>query len=404
MDAVKWTANSISAADVADAQIMSHENVAAARRFHQSFPQYTETPLAALNALAGYYGVKNVFVKDESFRFGLNAFKVVGGSYAMARCLADFTGRPAESLTYDVITSPEFRKESGELTFFSATDGNHGRGVAWSARMLKQKAVILMPRGTQHSRFENIRKEGADVTIEELNYDGCVRKAAEKAKETPGGVLVQDTAWDGYEEIPSRIMQGYGTMAAEANEQFLEAAGAPPTHVFIQAGVGSLAAAVAGYFADKYGAAAPRVTVVEADQADCIYRSALANDGSIHTVGGAMHTMMAGLACGEPSTTAWRILKAYASAFVSVPDAAAAVGMRVLGAPLPGDTRVISGESGAAPAGLLHLMMTEGYLEPLRKALDINNDSRILLFSTEGATDPENYRRVVWEGADGYAD
>ena len=403
MDAVKWTANSISAADVADAQIMSHENVAAARRFHQSFPQYAETPLAALNALAGYYGVKNVFVKDESFRFGLNAFKVLGGSYAMARCLADFTGRPAESLTYDVITSPEFRKESGELTFFSATDGNHGRGVAWSARMLKQKAIILMPRGTQHSRFENIRKEGADVTIEELNYDGCVRKAAEKAKETPGGVLVQDTAWDGYEEIPSRIMQGYGTMVIEADEQFLEAAGAPPTHVFIQAGVGSLAAAVAGYFADKYGAGAPRVTVVEADQADCIYRSALANDGSIHTVGGAMHTMMAGLACGEPSTTAWRILKAYASAFVSVPDAAAAVGMRVLGAPLPGDTRVISGESGAAPAGLLHLMMTEEYLEPLRKALDINNDSRILLFSTEGATDPENYRRVVWEGADGYA-
>lgn len=404
MDTVKWTANSISAADVADAQIMSHENVAAARRFHQSFPQYAETPLAALNALAGYYGVKNVFVKDESFRFGLNAFKVLGGSYAMARCLADFTGRSAESLTYDVITSPEFRKESGELTFFSATDGNHGRGVAWSARMLKQKAVILMPKGTQHSRFENIRKEGADVTIEELNYDGCVRKAAEKAKETPGGVLVQDTAWDGYEEIPSRIMQGYGTMVIEADEQFLEAAGAPPTHVFIQAGVGSLAAAVAGYFADKYGAAAPRVTVVEADQADCIYRSALANDGSIHTVGGAMRTMMAGLACGEPSTTAWRILKAYASAFVSVPDAAAAVGMRVLGAPLPGDKRVISGESGAAPAGLLHLMMTEGYLEPLRKALDINNDSRILLFSTEGATDPENYRRVVWEGADGYAD
>ncbi|MBR4401346.1 MAG: diaminopropionate ammonia-lyase [Synergistes sp.] len=404
MDAVKWTANSISAADGADARIMSRVNVAAARCFHQSFPQYAETPLAALNALAGFYGVKNIFVKDESFRFGLNAFKVLGGSYAMARCLADFTGRPAESLTYDVITSPEFRKESGELTFFSATDGNHGRGVAWSARMLKQKAVILMPKGTQRSRFENIRKEGAEVTIEDLNYDGCVRKAAKKAKETPNGVLIQDTAWDGYEEIPSRIMQGYGTMAAEADEQFLEAAGAFPTHVFIQAGVGSLAAAVAGYFADKYGAAAPRVTVVEADQADCIYRSALANDGSIRTVGGAMHTMMAGLACGEPSTTAWRILKAYASAFASVPDAAAAVGMRVLGAPLPGDPRVISGESGAAPAGLLHLMMTEKYLEPLRRALDINKYSRILLFSTEGATDPENYRRVVWEGTDGYGD
>ena len=404
MDAVKWTENSISAANDADARIMSPENVAAARAFHQSFPQYAKTPLAALNALAGFCGIKNLFVKDESFRFGLNAFKVLGGSYAMARAVARLAGHDAEIPAYDVITSPEFKNKTGELTFFSATDGNHGRGVAWSARVLKQKAVIMMPKGTQRSRFENIKKEGADVTIEDLNYDDCVRKAAKAAKETPGGVLLQDTAWDGYEEIPSWIMQGYGTMVSEADEQFLEAAGAPPTHVFVQAGVGSLAAAAAGYFANKYGKEAPRFTVVEADKADCIYRSALADDGSRHTVGGAMHTMMAGLACGEPSTTAWRILKAYASVFASVPDAAAAIGMRVLGAPLPGDPRVVSGESGAAPSGLLYLVMTEKYLEPLRRKLDINKDSRILLFSTEGATDPENYRRVVWEGADGYED
>lgn len=402
MDRIKWTANSISEAACEDIRIMSYENVAAARSFHESFPQYTKTPLAVLDALAGSYGLKGVYVKDESRRFGLNAFKVLGGSYAMARCLAKLTGRAAESLTYDVLTSPEFRRQTGELTFFSATDGNHGRGVAWSARMLKQKAVIMMPKGTQHSRFENIRKEGASVTIEDLNYDDCVRKAAKKSKETPGGVLIQDTAWDGYEEIPAWIMQGYGTMAAEADEQFLAAAGAPPTHVFVQAGVGSLAAAVTGYFADKYGSKAPRFIVVESDQADCIYRTALANDGVMHTVGGAMRTMMAGLACGEPSTTAWRILKAKASVFASVPDAAAAVGMRLLGAPLPGDPRIISGESGAAPAGLLHLMMREKYLEQLRRELNINNDSRILLFSTEGATDPDNYRSVVWEGADGY--
>ena len=401
MYGIKWTENIMPKGEDEELEIMALVNVRAARAFHESFPQYAETPLAGLDRLAEFLGVAKLCVKDESYRFGLNAFKVLGGSFAMARYISKLTGRPLEELSYAALTSRGLKEQSGEITFFSATDGNHGRGVAWAARVLGQKAVIMMPKGSQPARFENIRAEGALTTIEELNYDDCVRKAAKAAAETPGGVLIQDTAWKGYEEIPSWIMQGYGTMAMEADEQFEAAANAAPTHVFVQAGVGSLAGAVVGYFANKYPDNPPVFAVVESDQADCLYRSACAGDGSIRTVGGDMRTIMAGLACGEPSITSWQILKDKVTAFASLPDRVAADGMRVLGAPLPGDPRVVSGESGAAPLGFLYALMRDGELAPLREKLKLGKDSRVLLFSTEGATDPENYRKVVWEGACG---
>ena len=400
MYGIKWIENTMPKDEDKELNIMAAASVGAARAFHQSFPQYAQTPLAELDRLAEFLGVAKLCVKDESYRFGLNAFKVLGGSFAMARYIAKLTGRQFEALDYEALTSPQLRRESGEITFFSATDGNHGRGVAWAARVLGQKAVIMMPKGSQAARFENIRAEGALTTIEELNYDDCVRKAAKAAAETPRGVLIQDTAWEGYEEIPSWIMQGYGTMAMEADEQFA-AADSAPTHIFVQAGVGSLAGAVVGYFANKYPDNPPIFAVVESDQADCLYRSACAGDGKIRTVGGDMRTIMAGLACGEPSIISWQILKDKVSVFASLPDRVAADGMRVLGAPLPGDPRVISGESGAAPLGFLYALMRDGELTPLREKLKIVKDSRVLLFSTEGATDPDNYRKVVWEGSCG---
>ncbi|MDO5116100.1 MAG: diaminopropionate ammonia-lyase [Synergistaceae bacterium] len=401
MSNIRWIENTMPAAEDKELEIMALDNVKAARAFHESFPQYKITPLAGLDELAKFFGIKKLFIKDESYRFGLNAFKVLGGSFAMARYIAGLTGRPIEELNYDRLTSQELKEETGELTFFSATDGNHGRGVAWAANKLGQKSVIMMPKGSQKARFDNIRKEGAVTTIEEFNYDECVRKAAKAAAETPGGVVVQDTAWDGYEEIPAWIMQGYGTMAMEADRQFEAAAKDRPTHIFIQAGVGSLAGAVVGYFANRYPDNPPTFVVVESDQADCLYRSACAGDGSIRIVEGDMQTIMAGLACGEPNKTSWQILRDKVAVFVSLPDWAAANGMRLLGAPLKGDPRVISGESGAAPAGFLYSLMTDDSLTPLREKLAIDENSRILLFSTEGDTDPENYRRVVWEGACG---
>ena len=251
-DQIKWVLNTMPKSDDRQLPIMSLSNVAKARFFHSTFPQYSVTPLDRLDGMAQYLGLAGLCVKNESFRFGLNAFKVLGGSFAMAKYIAKEMGRDVSEMTYDYLTSEAFRKEFGQATFFTATDGNHGRGVAWAANKLGQKAVVHMPKGSSKPRYDNIAKEGAAVTIEEVNYDDCVRMAAAEAAQTEHGVIVQDTAWEGYEEIPSWIMQGYGTMASEAAEQLRQLGVNRPSHVFVQAGVGSLAGAVVGYFTNLF--------------------------------------------------------------------------------------------------------------------------------------------------------
>ena len=391
---IQWTLNQMPPAQDAHLSIMSPENVETARTFHRSFPQYAPTPLARLDGMARHLGLRGLFVKDESYRFGLNAFKVLGGSFAMARCIASQLGRDVAGMTYDYLTSDAFRAEFGQTVFFTATDGNHGRGVAWAARQLGQKAVVRMPKGSSQRRFDHIAREGAQVTIEQVNYDGCVRLAAAEAAQTPRGVVIQDTAWEGYEEIPAWIMQGYGTMAAEAAEQL----GRRPTHVLVQAGVGSLAGAVVGYFSNLYPENPPRFIVVEARAADCLYRGAAAGDGAPRTVGGDLRTIMAGLACGEPNPVSWDLLRSRAAAFLSCPDWVSARGMRMLAAPVKGDPAVTSGESGAVGMGALSVLLEDPAYAPLRRALELDRDSQVLLFSTEGDTDPEQYRKIVWEG------
>ena len=182
-EGLKWTVNEVPKSDDKHLELMSEENVKKANEFHKSFPQYSVTPLQNLSSLAKYLGVKNIFCKDESYRFGLNAFKVLGGSYAMGRYIAKEVGRDISELPYNVLSSDKLREEFGQATFFTATDGNHGRGVAWAANKLGQKAVVHMPKGSTQTRFDNIAKEGASVTIEELNYDDCVRLAAKEAAE-----------------------------------------------------------------------------------------------------------------------------------------------------------------------------------------------------------------------------
>ena len=398
MDSIKWAVNHMPKTDDRQLPVMALTEIKKARAFHESFPQYAQTPLAKLDQMAAYLGVKEVYVKDESYRFGLNAFKVLGGSFAMARYIAGETGKDVSELPYAVLTSDKLREEFGQATFFTATDGNHGRGVAWAANRLGQKAVVHMPKGTTQTRLENIKKEGALVDITDMNYDDCVRLAAKEASETERGVVVQDTAWDGYEEIPAWIMQGYGTMAAEASEQ-LKAAGCDrPTHVFVQAGVGSLAGAVVGYFTNLYPDNPPTFVVVEADVAACLYKGAAAGDGAPRIVDGDMQTIMAGLACGEPNTISWDILKNHVKVFISAPDWVAAKGMRMLSAPIKGDPQVTSGESGAAPFGALAAMMTMAAYQDLRNDIGLDENSKVLLFSTEGDTDPDRYKNIVWEG------
>ena len=367
------------------------------RAFHATIPGYEPTPLVGLPVLARSLGLGGLFVKDESRRFGLNAFKVLGGSYAIARYLARRLGRELAELPYPVLTGEATRAALGDIVFATTTDGNHGRGVAWTARMLRQKSVVYMPRGTAPFRLEKIRDEEARAEILDMNYDDCVRfTAAEAARE--GWVVVQDTAWEGYREIPLWIMEGYGTMVVEALEQLKSRGERRPTHVFIQAGVGSLPAAVQAVLAARLGAEAPKVIVVEADKAACFYKSALAGNEAPLAVKGDLDTVMAGLACGEANVIAFEILRDYAEAFVACPDPVAARGMRLLGNPLRGDGAVVSGESGAVTAGLVSFLMADERQRPLREALGLGADASVLLFSTEGDTDPARYRSIVWDG------
>ena len=301
-------------------------------------------------------------------------------------------------MTYDYLTSEAFRKEFGQATFFTATDGNHGRGVAWAANKLGQKAVVHMPKGSSKPRYDNIAKEGAAVTIEEVNYDDCVRMAAAEAAQTEHGVIVQDTAWEGYEEIPSWIMQGYGTMASEAAEQLRQLGVNRPSHVFVQAGVGSLAGAVVGYFTNLFPNDPPKFIVMEAQAADCLYRGALAGDGA----------PASWTATSRPSWPAWPAASPTPSPgiscattpppFVSCPDWVSARGMRMLGVPVKGDPVVISGESGAVGMGLIAAIMETDEYKELREAIGLDRFSQVLMFSTEGNTDPMKFRKVLWDG------
>ncbi len=400
MRPIKWVKNTMPKTEDKNLSVMALEEVEKARAFHRTIPGYARTPLADLKHMARRLGVGSICVKGESYRFGLNAFKVLGGSFAMAKYIAKATGRSISKLDFETLTSEKLRQEFGQATFFTATDGNHGRGVAWAANRLGQKAVVFMPKGSTQNRLDHILAENASATIEEVNYDECVRMAAAAAEKVPNGVVVQDTAWKGYEEIPSWIMQGYGSMAMEADEQLKELGVGRPTHIFIQAGVGSLAGGVQGFFANLYPDDPPIVCVVEADTAACLYKGAAAGDGAEYMVEGDMPTIMAGLACGEPNTTSWDILKNHVDTFIAAPDWVSAKAMRMLAAPIKGDPQVTSGESGAVTFGVLNEIMTDPEYAELKAQLKLDKDSRVLLFSTEGDTDPERYEQIVWGGKD----
>lgn len=369
--------------------------IAKVRDFHKSFDEYSVTPLHRLENLAKHIGIKNIFLKDESYRFGLNAFKVLGGSYAIGKYLAEKLGMDISEVSFDYLRSEEVKEKLGKITFVTATDGNHGRGVAWAANQLGQKSVVYMPKGSSQIRLDNIRKEGSDASIIEGNYDDAVRLSDEMAKKH-GWVVIQDTAWEGYEDIPTWIMQGYGTLIHESMEQLLEYGVEKPTHVLLQAGVGSFAGSVQGYLAAKFGEDRPITLVVEPDDAPCLYNSSLTGEREIVT--GAMPTIMAGLACGEPNTISWEVLRDYSDGYLSCPDYVAARGMRILAAPLKGDPQVVSGESGSVGIGVISLFMEREEYKELREELKLDENSVVLVISTEGDTDPIKYKEIVWDG------
>ena len=368
-----------------------------ARRFHTGIAGYEKTPLVSLPALAGKLNIKGLYIKDESKRFSLNAFKGLGGSYAMFRILCErLSLDPNRTSLQNLIDAGRDGRLDG-IEFVTCTDGNHGKGVSWAAGILGCKAHVYMPFGSQEVRAEAIRKAGpADVIITDLSYDDTVRYA-KKLSEENGWILIQDTAWDGYEKIPAWIIQGYLTLAAEAAEE-LDRLAVRPTHIFLQAGVGAMAGGVLGYLMDHYRSEKPVAAIVEPEAAACIYRSAKADDGEPHAVEGAPVTIMAGLNCGTPCSITWPILRDYASFYVSCSDRIAAKGMCSFAAGLEGDPKVISGESGAAALGAAEAILTDEALSEARAAMGLNADSILFLISTEGDTDPVNYERIVFHG------
>lgn len=351
--------------------------------FHRSLPGYFHTPLESLPGLAGRLGVGQVWVKDEAHRFGLKAFKALGASYAIHRYLAvqaETPGKPA-------------------ATFCTATDGNHGRAVAWMARLTGRSAVVFMPVGSVRARIEAIAGEGAEVVIVDGDYDAAVRRAAAEAA-GHGWQVIADTAYPGYMTIPDDIMAGYTTIfeeitAGDTDLQTLERPGVDV--VIVQGGVGSFAAAAAWYCMRRYGPVRPRLVSVEPIEAACLLESARSPQGEAVRATGRMTTIMAGLNCGTPSLRAWPLLRDGIDLFLAVDDDYARQAMQAFYHPVGGDRRIISGESGSAGLAALLALCTDPSLAAARDLLRLDDATRVLVVNTEGDTDPEQFRRVVGE-------
>lgn len=344
------------------------------------WPGYVATPLRDLPDIAASARVATIRLKDEGTRFGLGSFKALGGAYAVARLLSAELAQHgvARAATSSDLAGGQYALRTNQITVTCATDGNHGRSVAWGAQRFHCRCVIFVHETVSQGRVDAIARFGAQVVRVPGNYDDSVRFAAAQAKEN-GWFVVSDTSCPGYTEIPRDVMQGYRLMADEAADQWT---GPPPTHVFIQGGVGGAAAAVSVQMRDRFGPA-PRLTVVEPENAACLLASA--RMGTPTMVQGDLQTIMAGLACGEPSLLAWQELERAAFAFMSIPDDAAARTLCRLA-----DDGVFIGESGVAGLTGLELAAND---PAAREMLHLHDSSRILLFGTEGITDP-----VIYDG------
>lgn len=350
-----------------------------ALEFHRSLACYRPTPLYSLPGLADEFGIGSLLIKDESQRFGLKAFKALGASYAMHRWMKA-NGSPAK----------------GAVTFCTATDGNHGRAVAWTAKALGQKAVVFVPRNTAPGRIAAIKGEGAQVIVVDGTYDDTVRRGAKDAAKN-GWQVVSDTAYPGYLEIPAWIMGGYTTLFAETDRQLSEQKLPEPDIVFLQAGVGGLACAGVSHYRAPKRENRPLLAVVEPVAADCLRASIASPDGSPVKDYGPQDSIMAGLNCGTPSPLAWPVIKAHCEYFLAVDDIFAEEAMRALAAPESGDPSVVAGESGAAGLAGLFALCRKPELEDDREELGLGEDCAVLVINTEGDTDPANYKKIVGE-------
>lgn len=339
--------------------------------FHRSITSYSPTPLLELKNLAKDTGVKNIFVKDESYRFGLKAFKGLGASYAIHKIL---------------------EKDPTIETFCTATDGNHGRAVAWSAKLFGKSAVVFVPKDTTKARIEAIENEGAIVEKIDGNYEEASSIAQRMSKKN-GWQLVQDASWENYEEVPAYIMAGYFTHFKELEDNIHSLTNPKIDVVFLQAGVGSWPAAAAWYYSNRYGSERPKIVIVEPTEAAGFLASF--KKGKRISPSGNYKTIMAGLNCGIPSLSAWEILKNTADAAMAIEDVFTELAIRKLYYPKGTDPVVISGESGVGGLAGFIALMTDPRFQKLKETLNINNESNLLFFNTEGDTDPENFQKIT---------
>jgi diaminopropionate ammonia-lyase len=374
-------------------EILGGERFVQAQAAIQAWRGYTATPLCSLRSTAAELGVEAVLYKDESGRFGLGSFKALGGAYAVLRLLTHEVERRLGHAGIDAgdLMAGKYRDCTRQITVTCATDGNHGRSVAWGAQMFGCRCVIFLHETVSEGRADAIAVYGAEVRRSPGNYDDAVRMAARTAA-AENWFVVSDTSYEGYLDVPRDVMQGYAVMVEEALQQL--PAARMPTHIFIQGGVGGLAAAVCGHLWERLGTRRPRLVVVEPENAACLYASAEA--GKPTAVHGSLETVMAGLSCGEPSLIAWQILATGADDFMTIPDEPALESMRRLAAGASEDPPIVAGES--AVAGLAALLLVAGRPDD-RRRLGLGPQSRVLLFGTEGATDPQLYRQIVGRDA-----
>lgn len=353
--------------------------------FHQHLPGYVATPLVSTPDLAHRLGIGQLWIKNESSRLGLPAFKVLGASWAASRAVAERLGLPAEaSLSLDHLRAA--LADHPPLTLVAATDGNHGRAVAHIARQFGIDAHILVPTGMATSRQHAITAEGATVEVVDGSYDDAVARAASLASDDH--LVIADTAWPGYEAVPQWVIDGYSTILREIDDQLIAAEESWPDLTLVQIGVGALAAAVTCHLRQPGMPGTLRLVGVEPTTAACLFHSIAA--GQPVEVPGPHESSMAGLNCGIPSPLAWPTLAAGVDAFVTIDDEWSHQAMRDLAA-----VEIEAGETGAAGLGGLLALLTD---DDTRATLDIGPETRVLVINTEGATDPENYRRIVSAG------
>ena len=368
--------------------ILSEAALQQAAREIRSWPGYAATPLVSLGALARSAGVAAIHYKDEGGRFGLGSFKALGGAYAVMRLLQKIVrDKSGVAASATELAAGTYAETTARVTVTCATDGNHGRSVAWGAQTFGARCVIYVHALVSQGRCDAIAAYGAEVRRVDGNYDDAVRQAASDAA-AQGWHVVSDTSYPGYVDVPRDVMQGYGVMVDEALTQL--PAGVLPTHVFVQGGVGGLAAAVCATLWERLGPRRPCFVVVEPTRAACLFQSAVAGEPVV--VHGELDTIMAGLACGEVSLLAWDILHEGADAYLAIDDDAAAATMRLLARPAGGDRAIVAGES--AVAGLAGFLQAAAH-EDLRAQLRIDGESVVLFFGSEGATDPALYAELV---------